>query len=37
MAYSKKKPAKKAGKKKPPPFMKKMTPADMKAMKKKGK
>lgn len=33
---AKKKPVKKAAKK-PPPFMKKMTPADMKAMKKKGK
>jgi hypothetical protein len=36
MAYSKKKPAKKAGKKKPPMMMK-MSPAEMKAMKKKGK
>ncbi len=33
-----KKPAKKAAKKAVPPFlMKKMSPADMKAMKKKGK
>lgn len=35
MAHAKKKPTKKAGKK-PAPMMK-MTPAEMKAMKKKGK